>query len=193
MTALNKFLEPIEIAGKPLDKKFQAYRMDGTSPKPNMRQEAKLGTCECCDYFKFDDDDTIVLIEETQLMKKIKDLKSKYYYLEDRHQTEFVKKQIKDENKLKVYGAMLVLCRLAAVCENVKDLLQTKNGKLKKYKFWLVASGMDTEEATRMFDHLKGQLRKELRSTLKDKILGRVEILPSHAFVTKLSEQATTP
>lgn len=193
MIALEDFLEPIKLAGTPLTEKHLAYRMDGNSPQPDMRQEAKLGTCECCDYFKFDDDDTIVLIEETQLMKKIKDLKSEYHYLENRHQTEFVKKQIRNENKLKVYGAMLVLCRLAAVCENVKDLLQTKNGKLKKYKFWLVASGMETEEATRMFDHLKSQLRKELRSTLKDKILGRVEILPSHAFVTKLSEQATTP
>ena len=192
MTELEKFLEPIVIAGSPLEN-HRAYRMDGTSPKPDMRQEAKLGTCDCCDYFKFDDDDTIVLIEETQLMKKIKDLKSKYHYLEDNHQTEFVREHIRDENKLKVYGAMLVLCRLAAVCENVKDLLQTRNGKLKKYKFWLVASGMETEEATMMFDHLKGQLRKELRSTLRGKILGRVEILPSHAFVTKLSEQSTTP
>lgn len=192
MIALEKFLEPIEIAGSPLEN-HRAYRMDGTSPKPDMRQEAKLGTCKCCDYFKFDDDDTIVLIEETQLMKKITDLKSEYHYLEDNHQTEFVRKHIRDENKLKVYGAMLVLCRLAAVCENVKDLLQTKNGKLKKYKFWLVVSGMETEDAARMFDHLKGQLRKELRSTLRDKILGRVEILPSHAFVTKLSEQSATP
>ena len=192
MIELEKFLEPIEIAGSPLEN-HRAYRMDGTSPKPDMRREAKLGTCDCCDYFKFDDDDTIVLIEETQLMKKIKDLKSKYHYLEDNHQTKFVREHIRDENKLKVYGAMLVLCRLAAVCENVKDLLQTRNGKLKKYKFWLVASGMETEEATMMFDHLKGQLRKELRSTLRGKILGRVEILPSHAFVTKLSEQSTTP
>ena len=34
MIALDKFLEPIEIAGKPLDEKYQAYRMDDGSDKP---------------------------------------------------------------------------------------------------------------------------------------------------------------
>ncbi len=193
MIALEKFLEPIEIAGKPFNKKIKAYRMDGTSPKLDMRKYVGLGSCNCCDYFMPYNDDSVLLIEETKLMGQIEDLKNEYCYLEKDDQTEFINNCIRDENKLKVYGAMLVLCRLAAVCKNAKDLLQTKSSKLKKCKFWFVASGMETEETTRLFDHLKDRLHNDLRSVLTGKILDDVEIMPSDVFVTKLSEQATSP
>ena len=189
MTALDEFWEPVEIAGRPLDEKYQACRMDGTSPKkPDMRKYVGLGSCNCCDYFMPYNDDFVLLIEETQLMKQIEDLKNEYHYLEDHDQIKFISKRIRDENKLKVYGSMLVLCRLAAVCKKTKDLLQ-----MKKYKFWLVASGMETEGVTRLFDHLKDRLHNDLKSVLTGKIVDDVEIIPSDAFVTKLSEHATSP
>ena len=105
MTALNKFLEPIEIAGKPLDKKFQAYRMDG---QPDMRKDAELGTCACCDYF-VTNTDSIVLIEETELLKSIQGWKKEVEYLNDNDQKNFVDEKVKTENRLKVYGALLLL------------------------------------------------------------------------------------
>lgn len=186
MTTLGEFLEPIEVAGRSLGEKYQAYRMDGTSPQPDMRRKADLGTCNCCDYFIFNKDNTIALIEETKLMKQIRGLKDEYDYLEVNDQTEFISKYIRDENKLKVYGSMLVLCRLADVCKNVNDIHQTK-----KYKFWLVASGMETEEDARLFDHLKDRLLNDLQSVLTGKILDGVEIIPSSVFTSKLSEYAT--
>lgn len=75
----------------------------------------------------------------------------------------------------------------ATVCKNAKHLLQDK-----KYKFWLVASGMDTREATRHFDHLKDRLFNELKSVLTGKILDDVEIMPSYTLATKLSQHAAT-
>ena len=186
MTIFDKFLQPIEIAGEPLDTEYIAYLMDGTPPQPDMRKEAGLGTCNCCDYFVFSKNDTIALIEETMLMKQIEGLKDVYDYLEDGDQKEFIDKYILDENKLKVYGSMLVLCRLSAMNDSVNDLLRAK-----KYKFWLVVSGMETEEATRLFDHFKDRLRNDLNSVLTGKILDGVEIMPSAKFVTKLSQDAT--
>ena len=188
MTAFDRFLQPIKVAGKPLDTEYRAYLMDGTLPEPDMRKEAGLGTCNCCDYFIFSKNHSIALIEETMLMEQIKGLKDEYDYLEDNDQTEFISKYIRDENKLKVYGSMLVLCRLSARLDSVNKLLQTK-----KYRLWFVVSGIETAEDTRLFDHLKDRLRNDLNSVLTGKILEGVEIMPSARFVAKLSQDATRP
>ena len=188
MTALDRFLQPIKVAGKLLDTEHRAYLMDGTLPEPDMREEAGLGTCNCCDYFIFSKNHSIALIEETMLMEQIKGLKDEYDYLEIDDQTEFINKYIRDENKLKVYGSMLVLCRLSAMSDSVKELLEAK-----KYRFWLVVSGMETEEDTILFDNFNDRLRYDLNSVLTGKILDGVEIMPSARFVMKLSQDATAP
>ena len=185
---LDKYLEPIMVANRPLGGKHQAYRMDGNSSLPDMRINAGLGTCNCCDYFIPGHENTVVLIEETQLVRQIKALKSQYQYLQVDDQTDFVSKCIRDENKLKVYGSMLVLCHLATACREVKEFL-----KAKKYRFWLVVSGMNTAEEKIVFDNLKDRLSQELKSVLTGKVLDDVEIIPSSVLVSKLSKQASTP
>ena len=185
MRTFDEFLQPIKIAGNSLGTEYKAYLMDGNQPQPDMRKEAGLGTCDCCDYFIFRENANIVLIEDTNLMRKIKSLKDEFGYLEDEYQTEFIRKHIRKENKLKVYGSMLVLCRLSAMSDNMNEILQTK-----KYRFWLVVSGMETAEDTRLFDHLKDRLHNDLNSVLTGKILDGVEIMPSAKFVTKLSQDA---
>ena len=186
---LKKFLQPIRLARKPLQN-HQAYRMDDTSEQSNMRKDVGLGTCNCCDYFLISNG-TVVLIEETQLLQHIKRLKNEYNYLRGTDQTEFIKEDIQRENWLKAYGSMLVLCRLATVCKEAKDLFGTK-----KYKFWLVVSDTnmtDAEEsdAQIIFDHLKDNLYLDLKSLLSGKIVDDVEIVPSpDLFVRKLPKQA---
>ena len=59
MIDLEKFLEPIELAGTPLQD-HHAYRMDYKQSRPDMRLEVGLGTCNCCDYFMLSQDDTIL-------------------------------------------------------------------------------------------------------------------------------------
>lgn len=184
---LKKFLQPITLTRKPLQN-HQAYRMDDTE-QSNMRKDVGLGTCNCCDYFLISNG-TVVLIEETQLLQKFEDLKNEYNYLRGTDQTEFIKKYIRRENWLKVYGSMLVLCRLVAVCKEARNLLGTK-----KYKFWLVVSDTnmtDAEEsdAQMIFDYLKDKLYLDLKSLLSGKIVADVEIVPSHEFVRKLPKQA---
>ena len=186
MTVFDEFLEPIEVASSLLGTEYQAYRMDGTLPGPDMRQKANLGTCNCCDYFTFSKGNTIALIEETKLIEQIKKLKLEYGYLQSVDQTEFISKLIRNENKLKVYGSMLVLCRFSNQCDDTKALLQTK-----RYKFWLVVSGMEAEEDTMVFDNIKDRLLNELKSVLTDKVLDGVEIIPSNRFAAKLSQHAT--
>lgn len=187
MIALEKFLEPIEIAGKPLDEKYQAYRMDNGSDKPDMRKDVGLGTCTCCDYFMCKNDDSVVLIEETRLMETVRNLKSEYHYLEDDEKTKFISKYIRQENRLKVYGSMLVLCRLAKVCKDAKDLLEKRT-----YKFWLIVSSMDATEDAIVFDNLKDFLLNELKGALTGNVIDDVEIMPSAPFIERLSEHATS-
>ena len=188
MMDLSKFLQPITLAREPLPN-HHAYRMDDTSQQSNMRKDVGLGTCNCCDYF-FISNGTVVLIEETQLLQQIEDLKNEYHYLSGTDQTEFIKKYIQRENWLKAYGSMLVLCRLVAISTEARDLLGTK-----KYKFWLVVSDTnlpDAEEfeAKIIFDHLKDNLYGDLKSVLSGQIVDDVEIVPSHVFVGKLPTQS---
>ena len=178
MTALNKFLEPIEIAGKPLDKKFQAYRMDG---QPDMRKDAELGTCACCDYF-VTNTDSIVLIEETELLKSIQGWKKEVEYLNDNDQKNFVDEKVKTENRLKVYGALLLLARLTNRFAEVRNLVGQK-----KICFWLVVSGLSTPEDKRYIDNLKDDLTGALRGALTPEVMDKVEVFPANYLEGKLS------
>lgn len=183
MTELGKYYEPIQVAGKSLGEKYQAYRIDGVSPQADMRKDAGLGTCNSCDYFIFNEN-ALILIEETQLLWQISDLKDEYGYLEEKALTEFINKYIRNENKVKVYGSMLVICRLSALSNKVKNLLNNK-----KCRLWLVASGMENEEDTRFFDNLKDRLLSALRGALTKKILDSVEIIPSNVFISRFSKE----
>ena len=183
MIALSKFLQPIELAGTPLQN-HHAYLMDGILPQPDMRKDVGLGTCNCCDYFLISNG-VVVLIEETQLLQDIKRLKTEYNYLIGTDQEAFVNENIRQENKLKAYGSMLVLCRLASVCKEAKDLFGTK-----KYKFWLVVSGMKKNKDTRFFRNWKSRFVSDLKSVLSGQIVADVEIVPSHVFIGKLPTQA---
>lgn len=185
MTTLADFLEPIKVAGTPLAESCKGYLMDGTSPRPDMRKTVGLGTCNCCDYLTIKDD-TVVLIEETQLMEMIKNLKSEYQYLSEDDKSKFVDKCILQENKLKVYGSMLVLCRLDTACNDAKIL------RKKRYDFWLVVSGVYKKKDSRLFSTLKNRLSNLLRSSL-GKMMIAVEVIPAHELATKLAANASTP
>ena len=79
---LDKFLEPIVVAGRPLGGTHPHTGWTATHQLPDMRIKAGLGSCNCCDYFMHGNNDTVVLIEETQLVRQIKELKSQYRYLQ---------------------------------------------------------------------------------------------------------------
>ena len=181
MNSLDKFLEPIKVAGKSIGNKYKAYKMDSTVANNNMRKMVGLGTCHCCDYFRLNDN-SITLIEETQLLKTVEDIREEYDYLNDKDKKDVVNVRIREEIQLKAYGAMLVLCRLAAKCASVKQLFQDK-----KYHFWLVASSINLAEEKRYFDNLKDTLLTDLKSVLGKTLLDDVVVLSSDTLKDKLS------
>jgi len=186
MITLADFLEPIKAADKTLDEDCKGHRMDGMCPEPNMRATVGLGDCNCCDYFA-SKDNIVVLIEETQLMKMIINLEKEYHYLNIDVQEDFIYACILQENKLKVYGSMLVLCRLSNVCNDAKCLLKNK-----KYDFWLVVSDL-TESNYRVFEYLKSRLLGSLRGSIGKIMMNAVEVIPADELVAKLSGSASTP
>ena len=187
---LDRFLKPIQAADGSLAGPCRAYRMDDTSPDSNMRRTAGLGECNCCDYFVFNRR-TVFLIEETRLPDTVKQLRNEYHYLEENHQQEFISKHVRQENRLKVYGSMLVLSRLALEFEDFKDILHTGNER-KKYRFWLVVSGMDRADAKIWFQNLQSRLLQELRSVLAKETVEAVEIIPFDRLAAKLEKHAAT-
>lgn len=183
--SLEKYKEPIEVACKPLGGSHLAYRMDGGRNKHDMKGDVGLDSCHCCDYFS-PHGDVIVLIEETQLILTIKNTKGKYSYLSDKDKEKFINTSIRQENLLKVYGAMLVLCRLAAQCHSAKQIMQGK-----KYDFWLVASGMDSSgDDRRYFDNLRDSLHRELHNALTSGFMRTVELLTVEDLKKKLSQSS---
>lgn len=185
MTALDEFWEPIEIAGSPLANHW-AYRMDDGPGKPDMREHAGLGPCNCCDYF-VTDSDSIILIEETKLLESIEGWQREVPYLNETDQKKFVGEKVKTENRLKVYGALLVLSRLTNKYDDIRNLIGEK-----KYSFWIVVSGLSTDDDKRYFDNVKDHLTKELRGTLSPAVIDKVKVFPSNLLEGELPVNKST-
>ena len=184
MSVFKDFLESITIAGEPLVPQREAYRMDGTFPDPDMRRRAGLGTCNCCDYFTFGADNGVILIEETRLGDRIKDLMEKYKYLDDTDQRNHVTRLILQENRLKAYGSLLVLCRLFS---KKADAVAASISSDTKYSFWLVASVKEPADDVFAMDYFKDRLGRQLRDVLTKAVVDSVEVVPAEALAAKLA------
>lgn len=196
---LASFLEPVKVGGSRIHPTRQAYKMDGTKPNPDMRASVGLGTCNCCDYFAFLDA-KLVLIEETRLRCQIEDLRKcfaqdiqKDVVELDEHEwkrvNQRVLRRLRQENKLKVYGSLLVLCRLAKA---LGDGVGAK-ALASRASFWLVYSESAGGDDVIFFDSLKGRLASDLRSALTGEVVGEVEILPVGRLATKLPATPMVP
>ena len=116
--------------------------------------------------------------------KTIIDFKEKYDYLNDRDQVALLYDEVLKEHRLKLYGSMLVLCRLTGSREDVKEFLPED-----EYQFWLVTASTASPEFV-LLDHLRDNLRNFLKSTLTREMMDVVEIIPSTELANKLSAQA---
>ena len=173
---LSQFAEAIESASG-----FKAYRMDNTAN--DMRGAAGLGTCECCDYVTVSKDGySVVLIEETDLGRTIVDFKQRHDYLNEEDQTALLYEDILREHRLKLYGSMLVLCRLSSLWARVKAFLPEN-----QFHYWLITT-TDSSDSSVLLDHLRDKLRNFLKSTLKKEMLTEVDIIPSTELERKLSD-----
>lgn len=182
MIRLQNYLQPIKVADRWLGYKYYAYRMDSVSPAPFMRGDAGLGTCSCCDYF-ITDQNSVYLIEETQLSKSIDQLKTRFSYLNEDDQLTHIRKLIRQEIRLKIFGANLVLCRLNALSNEARDKIQQK-----RFIFWLVVCELFSNDDLMFLDNLQSDLHSDLRSQLSKKTLEKVEIVSSNALAEKMSK-----
>ena len=177
---LSQFAEPIESIGGV----FKAYRMDSTEEKSDMRRAAGLGTCECCDYVTISkDNQSVVFIEETDLEHTIIDFKEKYDYLSDDDQVDLLYDEVLKEHRLKLYGSMLVLCRLSCSQDEIKEFLPED-----EFQFWLVTTTASSDSVILM-DHLTDNLRGFLKSPLTREMMDVVDIIPSTELAEKLSDE----
>ena len=193
---LASFLQSIEVGGNVADPVRCAYKMDSDAAGSDMRASVCLGQCNCCDYFTFLES-TLVLIEETRLALQIKDLRSAFAQdmgknvgeLEE-HEWERVNKRIlselKKENKLKVYGSLLVLLRLAM---KVDDKAEAK-ALAGQVTFWLVDSEPPTGDDAKFFDSLRERLYVDLRSALRA-VVAEVKIIPAERLGAMLPRRPT--
>ena len=166
---------------------------DGNNKPDDMRTDIGLGTCHSCDYFKIrtrNQKEVVVLIEETQLMDTLKNRKKELDAIVDEKKVDEEKKnkllrrRIRDENILKVYGSLFTLCHGAAKYKELLDLVAEK-----KHDFWLVASDGDEHDA--LADDLEeGQIRQELRGLLSKDLIGDVKLLTAGQLKSVLSEDA---
>ena len=184
-----EFLEEIEIADRPLGNGYKAYRMDGGRQKPDMRAEIGLGTCHCCDYFKMRKN-IVILIEDTRLMKTIRDSKEEFNaMLEAEKKEKFLNRRICNENILKVYGSLVVLCYWMRKHADISIFMDKK-----KHDFWLIVSDVNNDDDHIAFDNLQDQLLSDLRTALKKDIIQDVQILTPRELKYKLvNEYNSTP
>ena len=193
MTLLDKYLEQIKVAGKPLEgEAFKAYRMDNGSNRSDddMRTDIGLGTCHSCDYFKIrtrNREEVVVLIEETQLTETLKNYKEEYKAIVDeKKKKELLIQRVRDENILKVYGSLFTLCHGAAKYKEISDLVAGK-----KRDFWLVASDSDDEDDAPADEYINEEIFQNLQSMLHKDLIGEVKLLTTSQLKSVLSKDAT--
>ena len=137
-----------EIAGIALPNNIVAYRMDWhrDDKHDDMRKMAgiDLRNCSCCDYFVILDK-YVILLETTQLRGTVKQIekKCKCMKMPESETKKYLRSEILRENVMKVYGSLLMLCRLSAICSSIKNRLEGK-----KYEVWIV----DESESPETYD-----------------------------------------
>lgn len=141
-----------------------AYRVDKPAREdgPILIDKLKMGSLHCCDYIVVKEN-TVLLIEDTNLIQKKKDLESKKrkclcFIQGKENKDKFFVRIIKDENLLKAYGSLLLLCRLKSQSTEAKKLMQDK-----ETHFWLVVND-GTFPDPRVLDNLKDRISGSLGS-----------------------------
>ena len=176
---LNEFTESVlDQEDLPITSNLPVYRMDGN---PGMREKAKLGPCSCCDYLVIGND-FVLFIEETNLLQQIEGIKNEVSYLNSDDKERFVREKVLHENRSKVYGAMLVLCRLAREHQNLRGLIGNKVNT-----FWLVVRGEIRDEDRMYFDSLRHRLENAFRGELSKLVFKSVKVLALDDLKVKLS------
>ena len=134
-----------------------AYRMDNGDGMPDMRGDCdNLQGCSCCDYFMIWGD-SIILIEDGYLGSKVGDLREECAGIDKEREDKYIITALRRENAVKVYGSLLMLCRLSMKCPHVKKMIYGK-----EHRFWIVNKGSHPKGKSGDFDGRGQTLSKSL-------------------------------
>ena len=164
------------------------YRMDGDGDDmPCMMTHVGLIRCNCCDYF-FSCNGEIVLIEVTALFlwKDSRNMDFINMGMDENSASDFAWKMARQENRLKVFGSMLTLCRYAKKCTEVAEMTRKD-----KYRFWLIVSDVADHRNAKVLRNFKANLRDGLAGSFSLEMLTEVNVFGPRDFQSKMHEIAT--
>lgn len=179
MKIFEKYLERVKLSDDSERLLHQAYRLDGTYPNPDLRRDAKVGSCNCCDYFFFLASGTLVLIEDTRLRADIEKRRQNFRYLNSADLRAHVVKLISLENVLKVYGSLFTLYRFISQSSdsNLKP-------KIESIEFWFVGNDIDKPN-TRVLNVYKRPLDQALSARLGTRVVKKVRVMTKSGFIER--------
>ena len=179
---------------------IQAYRMDsdgGSGKVSAMTEYAGLNKCNkpfCCDYLYIKNQQA-VLIEDTHLEATTQNILKELNNEKDDHsgfdniashnkaKQKYIKQFIKKKYCLKVYGSLLILCRLTQKYINISKELKNKN-----FSFWLVINDLKNVSAIDSMG-LKPFLQTSMTDSLtKKNLVKNTEIFFVHQLEKKLKK-----
>ena len=158
------------------------FCMDGGDQRgfPDMRRHVGIGTCDCCDYFHPDGEGVVLLVEKTALMETIRRFQRGFAAApppagdeKDRDEDAYINNRVLWENRLKTYGGMVVLHRLAAQCGEMDAILRQR----KTFKFLLVDNGPRSPKNEKDAEHWRRQFRDDLRSLFSRGMIADVNVI----------------
>ena len=179
MTFFEKYLEPIRLSGDSSPLLYQAYRLDGTHPGPDLRRDASVGSCNCCDYFFFSSYGSLILVEDTQLIAYANEMEQKFNYLNVSDKNSYISKLICQENTLKVYGSLFLLYRFIVRSSEAKSMPE-----INSIQFWFVISDSARRDS-RVLNKYDNSLKQELSGKLGKTIVNDVVVMTRSDFIER--------
>ena len=179
MTFFEKYLEPIRLSDDASPLLYQAYRLDGTHPKPDLRRDASVGSCNCCDYFFFSSCGNLILVEDTRLIAYTNEMEQKFNYLNVSDRNSYIPKLICQENTLKVYGSLFVLYRYIIRCLELEPVPE-----IDLIQFWFVINDAERRDS-RVFNKYEKPLKQELSGKLGKTIVHEVVVMTKSDFIER--------
>lgn len=189
MSVFNKYWGRILLAGDSDPLKHSAYRLDDEEPEPNVKDDARANSCNCCDHFTFDKSGDLILIENTRLMETIEAKRNEVKFLQDastEFRNEYLENVIKMENVVKVYGSLYILYRWA-ILNNCPGCVPSGCEPNASIQFWLVANDFEVGEE-KAWEHYETEIENALRGRLGHNFLKVVELLPRAKFLKKMEK-----
>lgn len=162
MIPLKNFLMPLEIRmanEETFEFGVKAYGIDKCLDTGiSLKNQLRMDNFNSCDYI-FITEEVIFLLEDSNLKAKKDDLQNNCLrsVKDDASKEKLLRKIISDEQILKAYAGLLLLCRLISQSKEAMDLM-----KGKKKHFWVIINDDDPSDP-KGFDYLGEEISKTLR------------------------------